>query len=261
MEDLWAFNERIVADAIYTCTLPVVAAIGHETDTTIAELVADVRCATPTQAVMHLIPDAAALGQQVEQIAHRLALLMRRQLQHGSSRLDAVSRNRLFGRPGALIEAAGQQTNRLADVLERAMHQRMHTVGSMLAEFRHQLARLEPGSRIRLGRRQVGDADGRLTRVLRVLVGQKGVLLDALTRQLDGVGPRSVLGRGYSYTLDRDNQLIGSIKQVRPGQGIVTVVSDGRFRSTIDPSPAHRSRKTGHRAPQSQPSLFDHESP
>src|SRR5690606_204724 len=73
MEDLWAFNERVVAEAIVRCDIPVVAAIGHETDTTIAELVADERCATPTQAAMRLTPDRASLDEQLAQLHRRLA--------------------------------------------------------------------------------------------------------------------------------------------------------------------------------------------
>ena len=72
MEDLWAFNERIVADAIFKCSLPIVAAIGHESDTTIAELVADVRASTPTQAAMRLVPSATELCRHMEHLAHRI---------------------------------------------------------------------------------------------------------------------------------------------------------------------------------------------
>ncbi|MCA9289351.1 MAG: exodeoxyribonuclease VII large subunit, partial [Phycisphaerales bacterium] len=79
MEDLWAFNEKPVAAAIVACPVPVVAAIGHETDVTIAELVADERAATPTQAAMRLIPDRAALGEQVEAVASALRGSIERQ--------------------------------------------------------------------------------------------------------------------------------------------------------------------------------------
>ncbi|MEM9084157.1 MAG: exodeoxyribonuclease VII large subunit, partial [Planctomycetota bacterium] len=80
MEDLWGFNERPVADAILNCKIPVVAAIGHETDTTVAELVADLRCATPTQAAMRLTPDRDALFQQVNALKARLRDLFGRSL-------------------------------------------------------------------------------------------------------------------------------------------------------------------------------------
>ena len=73
MEDLWAFNERIVADAAFRCSIPLVAAIGHESDTTVIELVADLRAATPTQAAMRLVPSRDELGQQADHLGHRLA--------------------------------------------------------------------------------------------------------------------------------------------------------------------------------------------
>ncbi|HEX7009730.1 MAG TPA: exodeoxyribonuclease VII large subunit, partial [Phycisphaeraceae bacterium] len=80
IEDLWAFNDRRVADALYRCTLPVVAAIGHETDLTVAELVADLRCSTPTQAAMRLIPDRQALLQQLHHLTNRIQQELLRQI-------------------------------------------------------------------------------------------------------------------------------------------------------------------------------------
>jgi exodeoxyribonuclease VII large subunit len=74
IEDLWAFNERIVADAAYECSIPLVAAIGHESDTTVIELVADLRASTPTQAAMRLVPDAAELHKQVNHHEQRLGV-------------------------------------------------------------------------------------------------------------------------------------------------------------------------------------------
>ena len=96
IEDLWAFNERVVADAVLECSLPIVAAIGHETDTTIAELVADVRCATPTQAAMTLIPDRRALAHQLDQLSGRLPLLLKRQYTLNEQRLAGVLRHPIF---------------------------------------------------------------------------------------------------------------------------------------------------------------------
>ncbi len=120
IEDLWAFNERVVADALRDCTLPVVAAIGHETDTTIAELVADRRCATPTQAAMTLIPDAAVLHQQVEQLAGRLALALRRRHEVATHRVNAAAGHPLFRRPETLVTVARGALEALAARLDAA---------------------------------------------------------------------------------------------------------------------------------------------
>src|SRR5690606_29352095 len=94
MEDLWAFNERVVAEAIVQCPLPVVAAIGHETDTTIAELVADERCATPTQAAMRLSPDRAELTRQLSSVQRRLRADLGKQVTSARRLLDSLA-----GRP------------------------------------------------------------------------------------------------------------------------------------------------------------------
>lgn len=121
MEDLWAFNERVVADAVYRCPLPIVAAIGHETDTTVAELVADQRCATPTQAAMTLVPDRASLQQQVRQLEGRMNMLLRRELQHARQRLEGVARHPFFRRPDQILQPAREHLGRLeADLLTSA---------------------------------------------------------------------------------------------------------------------------------------------
>ena len=124
IEDLWAFNERVVADALRDCTLPVVAAIGHETDTTIAELVADRRCATPTQAAMTLIPDGAVLHQQVDQLAGRLALALRRRSEVARARVEAAAGHALFRRPAVLVDDARRRLDALAARLDAAPRRR-----------------------------------------------------------------------------------------------------------------------------------------
>ncbi|MFW6061148.1 MAG: exodeoxyribonuclease VII large subunit, partial [Phycisphaeraceae bacterium] len=123
IEDLWAFNEREVADALYECRLPVVAAIGHETDTTVAELVADLRCATPTQAAMKLIPERDALAQQLAHFAGRLRQDLRRQLHHARHRLNSAAGRPFFRRPRELPDRARRQIDQLEKQLARTLPQ------------------------------------------------------------------------------------------------------------------------------------------
>lgn len=191
IEDLWAFNERVVADAIYHCKVPIVAAIGHQTDTTVAELVADLRSATPTQAAMALVPDAAALMMQVHQYAQRLTGLLSRQSSYAQQRLDAVRRHSLFRRPDLLVNTADQ---RLSDLVT-------------------QLVRSE-----------------------KRCVEERNRMVAALDRQLSGVGPQSILGRGYSYTLDSGNRPLKLAKDVQKGHRITTVLCDGRISSIVESS-------------------------
>lgn len=119
-EDLWAFNERVVADAVFTCRLPLMAAIGHESDTSVIELVADARAATPTQAVMLLIPSADELTGQLDHLDQRLRLLVKRHLERHRQRLDTAARSALLRDPGALVQRAREKLAGAAGRLGRA---------------------------------------------------------------------------------------------------------------------------------------------
>ena len=97
----WAFNERIVADAAFRCSIPLVAAIGHESDTTVIELVADLRAATPTQAAMRLVPSAEDLLRQIGHLDHRLLFLTRRAVEQARQHLRGLATHAAFRDPFA----------------------------------------------------------------------------------------------------------------------------------------------------------------
>lgn len=144
IEDLWAFNERVVADAVYQCRLPIVAAIGHETDTTVAELVADHRCATPTQAAMTLVPDRAVLDQQVQQQASRLKLALRRRAQHDRQRLTALARHPAMSRPRRLVDRPRQSVEQLVARLARALPGRVVADRQRIEQLARHLEAVSP---------------------------------------------------------------------------------------------------------------------
>lgn len=242
IEDLWAFNERVVADAIYDCTLPIVAAVGHETDVTVAELVADERCATPTQAAMTLVPDQAMLQQQVEQSAGRLTRALQRRAQHERQRLRAAERHPAMHRPERLLQRAQQKLNPLADRLDRALP----ALANKHAPKLQSLAKALPQA---IARRMTRETE----------------TLEALQRELDAVGPASVLARGFTYTLGPDGTVLKSAKAATSIGQLTTVFADGRVDSRVEgsppslrtspapPAPRRRSRKK----PSPGPGLFD----
>ena len=141
LEDLWAFNESAVAEAVYRCRLPIVAAIGHETDVTLAELVADRRASTPTQAAMLLVPDREALLQQLDHATARLRQALRRRLERMRDRLDRAVGHRLFRSPRVLIDDRRRALDRLALRLAVAPSRRLDRATQRLdAAERHLLA-------------------------------------------------------------------------------------------------------------------------
>ena len=144
VEDLWAFNERVVADAVHECRLPLLAAIGHESDTTVIELVADVRAATPTQAVMRLIPSADELTGQLDHLDRRLRLLVRRHVERQRQRLDAAARSALLRDPRALVQQARERAATLAGRLDRATAVQVRSRREGIEALGRQLAAVDP---------------------------------------------------------------------------------------------------------------------
>lgn len=163
-EDLWAFNERVVADAVFRCSLPIVAAIGHETDTTVAELVADARCATPTQAAMALVPDREALAHQLHQLTARLSLLIRRRCEQGRYRLAAAMRRPGLLRPGGIYDAAAQRLAGLSQQIDAAMLRRFEQGRRQLEALGRQLNTVGPMNVLQRGYSYTLGADGHLLR-------------------------------------------------------------------------------------------------
>jgi len=164
IEDLWAFNERVVADAVFDCKIPIVAAIGHETDTTVAELVADLRCATPTQAAMTLVPDRAVLDQQVDQLARRMSLALQRRAEVARHRLDAAARHPLFQRPERFVDDARQHIHRLEHQLTTALPRRVTADRRRLAAMARTLDAVSPRNVLQRGYSYTLDSEGKLLR-------------------------------------------------------------------------------------------------
>ncbi len=162
VEDLWAFNERVVADAVHECRLPLVAAIGHESDTTVIELVADVRAATPTQAAVLLVPSGAQLREQVGHLEHKLGAVVRGQLARERQRLLLIERFPLFRDPGSLVARARERSAGLRERLGRAVTVRLQRLGDGLESLRRQLEGVGPQRVLSRGYSYTTTPQGRL---------------------------------------------------------------------------------------------------
>jgi exodeoxyribonuclease VII large subunit len=258
MEDLWAFNERVVAQAIVDCPIPVVAAIGHETDTTIAELVADERGATPTQAAMRMTPDRAALLEQVGSLSSRLAGHTDRTLEMNAQRLRFCTQRPMFGSPRRVFDApsvavrnfaarlfsgvrgrlarGSSAIDRAAAVLER--HRPAQARARLFARLAECAARLKAAQHLAHRRDRLEALGARLSRGMMVNVSQEGAALAAVARQLSAVGPMQVLERGYSVTMLKNGGLLRTPGQVRAGESIVTRLAAGEVDSVVGHSAA-----------------------
>lgn len=230
MEDLWAFNERIVAKAIVESKLPVVAAIGHETDTTIAELVADERCSTPTQAATKLTPDRRALLREVDASERRVLLAVERRVEDLRDDSDRLAQRLLHGAERR-VALARKRVDRAGLLLERL---RPTELRSRLAA---RLAAAEKGLHSAM-RGLIAGASARVDAIRLVdaakgLVAERVARVDAVGRQLRAVGPISVLERGYSVTTLKDGTLVRGPEQVSAGKVVTTRTAGGEFESQV----------------------------
>ena len=216
IEDLWSFNEEIVARAIRACPIPVVSGVGHETDTTIADFAADRRAATPTAAAELVSAGYMEAAQRLAALHQHLTRAMQRGLDSRAQRLDTLGYRLVH--PGERIArarlAAAHLESRLTGALLRGLERRRAT----LAESGARLTRARPDLR----RRQEGlqALEARLREAAATAVAQRQRQLDNLATHLGHLNPEAVLTRGFSIVRDAKGGIICSGAQVEEGMAL-----------------------------------------
>ncbi len=260
-EDLAAFNDRGVAQAVLECAVPVVAAIGHETDTSIAELVADVRAATPTQAAVLVSPDREAVGELLDAHRSRLAFALSRRLETAREQLNASRRRLDRVHPGRFLVAERQRLGERGHRIESAIGNALGGLGRQLDRMQLSLNRLRPDRR--MAREHAGHAaalsraTARLESVLRARLTASQRRLASSARELHAVGPMEVLSRGYSVTLGPDGSVLRSVEDAPAGARLETRLPDGSVRSVVGGRPNLSRAPRARSAPPGQLDLFD----
>lgn len=255
MEDLWPFNERIVADAVMACELPVVAAIGHESDVTVIELVADLRAATPTQAMMRLAPDVREVCRHMEFLQQRLKAVLRRRIEGEMQRLELVSRHEFFRRPHAILRRQRERASLLSWRLRSALAARVADASATIDRL---ATALGPSEAVAVQRERLSSMDQRLRRAIQGRTALSSATLAGLGARLTSLGPQSVLARGFSITFDAEGRVLRSPAQVRPGEVLHTRLAEGEVASRVvagAEAPRRPRARRGHDLPQMD--LFD----
>ena len=223
IEDLWAFNEEAVARAVFDSALPVVSGVGHETDFTICDFVADLRAPTPTAAAAAVTPDRIAIAHRVEQLARRLARAAGHVLAVGAQRLDAAAR--LLVHPAARIE---RERERVREFARRFGHAwRVHSAWNLASTatlqarmLREMGARLPQAQRLEQARLRWQRAAGE--RALR-----NSERLDGLAQNLAHLNPQAVLERGYSIVARSDGAIVQDARAVQEGDAVALTFARG----------------------------------
>jgi exodeoxyribonuclease VII large subunit len=208
LEDVWSFNEEIVARAIADCPMPVVSGIGHETDFTIADFVADVRAPTPTAAAELVSPDREVQVRQLLQLQARLTRQMDYLLSDRMQKLDYLARRLIH--PGDKIR---QRKDELA-------HLQVRLGTSIIRTLEQAKSRLSP-------------LPQRLHRAAEQRIDRQSVVLKNIAQSLEHLNPQNVLERGYSLVLMEDGTLVRSSKQLREGDAVELTFAEGQTEAIV----------------------------
>lgn len=263
IEDLWAFNEERVARAIAACKTPIVSAVGHETDTTLADYAADLRAPTPSAAAELVTAHYDEFGQKVAAAATGLHRAIARRVERLRARLEAAQGGWGMRRPIERLRNAQQRADDLDERLDRAARTALRRAGDRTRETARRLDRAHPGRRIELsitrlahlrarmagarpdrrwgpriglGRAMAAQLDRRLSRAMGAGLNESRLRLLGLTEQIEGLGPASVLRRGFSFiTRKGGRKIVTGPGQARPGETLKVHSAGGEWKATALP--------------------------
>lgn len=233
-EDLAAFQDERVVRRVAACKVPVVSAVGHEVDTTLTDLVADARAATPSHAAELLVPDAAARATQLASLEGRLGFAIRAHLTDDHRVLERLERR--LGRPGDLVDRAYARVDDLEERLSAALARAVGTRRGGLLRLEARLAGRHPRAVLAVARGATERLEGRLHQSTRARLLAARTRLAQAAHRLDALSPLAVLGRGYAVATDAagrpllraEDAPIQSVVTVRLHEGKLAVRVEGR---------------------------------
>ena len=234
LEDLSAFNSERVARAIVASKLPVVSAIGHETDFTIADFVADLRAPTPSAAAELITEAQHRVAERVTTQSVRLERAARFQLLHARQKMDSVPMDRAERRVVTTLHRLSQRLDdagfRIESNLTELIRRRQRAVAALAADVLHH----EPRQMLARMRERLAVGNTRIERSLERSLGRAAARVDSLDARLRSLSPLAVLDRGYALVLGADGTVLRTARQLSPGDHVRTRLSDGEFSSTVD---------------------------
>jgi exodeoxyribonuclease VII large subunit len=227
IEDLWAFNEEPVARAIYESEIPVVSAVGHETDYTIADFVADYRAPTPSAAAEIVAPESSDLAARIEHLQNSLARAMNHILLMRKSHLRDLIESRGFAETSQTVLSLSAKCRDLEKHAADALRARLRDSGSKFQDAKRRLETTDFRALIAVKFGRLDALDHRLSRAAQSRVEAERHKLAVAASKLDMLSPLAVLGRGYALVKDEAGNLISRAAMVRTGQKLGLRFEDG----------------------------------
>ncbi len=232
-EDLAGFNDEGMARAIVACEVPVVSAIGHETDYTIADFVADLRAPTPSAAAEMVTASLHKVEERVGALRARVVRAGRFEMMRARQRYARLSSEAVLARLRDGVSRREQRLDELRFRLDAGWRRVERTRAARLAAVEARLRRQDVSLHLAEGRRRLESLYARLERVPEREMRARRIRVERAEARLQGMSPLAVLGRGYALVYAADGRLLTSAADVRVGQDVVARLSDGRVRATV----------------------------
>lgn len=235
LEDLWAFNEEIVAAAIYNSHIPIICAVGHETDHCIAEYVADVRAPTPSAAAEMVMAEKAQQLNSLDIIRRRMQQTMRHLVSKDRHRLEGISKHPFLTAPKVMLEARMQRLDDSRDDLDLSIGQLLQHRKKQIAALSRQLLAMKPTTKIQHIRQKLLYLTKAFDDRIRHRFENKYKKLEHLSFTLKAIDPRNLLNKGYSILFaEKERRVIHSIHQLKKQQKARIWLADGEAVVTIN---------------------------
>ena len=227
IEDLWCFNEEAVAQAILACSLPVISSIGHETDTTLADLVADIRAATPTAAAEIAVPVLTDLLERIVILKQRMNYAMKQKLTVARKQFERSNESYVLKQPERLYQAYIQQLDLSVQRLEAQQHRYFEQLTYRLNYLMQRLNSQHPNQQLKHWQQIVNNLDNQLKQQFKQVMQQKQQNLKHQAHLLDAYSPLKSMSRGYAL-IEHEQQHVTTIDQLSIGDEMKVQFVDGQ---------------------------------